>query len=195
MTDFFRAELDRHVDAIRRSIDTHSGVLETIVQVVVAAFRRGDKVMFCGNGGSAADSQHMAAEFVNRFAFDRAPLPSLALTVDGSVLTSIGNDSRFEYIFERQVQALGRSGDVLIGITTSGKSANVLAALKAARKGGIVAVAFTSTDGAPLITSHCDHVFAAESSETARIQEVHEFALHAMAERVERLMFGQVDTS
>ena len=155
---------------------------------IAKCFRDGGKLLLAGNGGSAADAQHIAAEFVVRYTFDRAPLPAIALTTDTSALTAAGNDYGYEHVFERQVRALGRAGDVFIGYTTSGKSANVLAALKAAREMGIVTVGFTGTAGIAM-KSVCDFVLIAPSSVTAQIQQIHITAGHAICGIVERDLF------
>jgi D-sedoheptulose 7-phosphate isomerase len=157
--------------------------------LIAAAFRRGDKLLIAGNGGSAADAQHIAAEFLSRFKFDRAPLPAIALTTDSSNLTAIGNDYGFEQIFERQVRGLGRKGDVFIGITTSGRSPNILAAMKAARETGLTAIGFTGTPGAGM-SALCDLTLVAPSEETALIQQIHITAAHAICEAVERELFA-----
>ncbi|HVY00782.1 MAG TPA: D-sedoheptulose 7-phosphate isomerase [Pseudorhodoplanes sp.] len=157
--------------------------------LIAAAFRRGDKLLIAGNGGSAADAQHIAAEFLSRFKFDRAPLPAIALTTDSSNLTAIGNDYGFERVFERQVRGLGRKGDVFIGITTSGRSPNILAALKAARETGLTAIGFTGMPGAGM-SALCDLTLVAPSEETALIQQIHITAAHAICEAVERELFA-----
>jgi D-sedoheptulose 7-phosphate isomerase len=161
-----------------------------ISERIAASFRAGGKLLLAGNGGSAADAQHIAAEFLSRFKFDRTPLPAIALTTDTSVLTAVGNDYGFEQVFERQVRGLGRPGDVLIAISTSGRSPNVLLALKAARESGVVTVGFTgSASGA--MRALCDLVLAAPSEETALIQQVHITAAHAICGLVERDLFPQ----
>jgi D-sedoheptulose 7-phosphate isomerase len=190
MPSFFETELAQHQRALSALVAEQGAVLEALVDALVKAFRGGHKVLFFGNGGSAADSQHIAAEFINRFRYDRAPLPALALTVDSSVLTCIGNDASFEEVFSKQVQAFAQPGDVAVGISTSGKSKNVLRALEAARaKPGVVTVGFTGARGREVMTPLCDHVLAVPSDDTARIQEGHEFAFHGIAARVEQIMF------
>jgi D-sedoheptulose 7-phosphate isomerase len=158
--------------------------------VIVEALGRGGKLLIAGNGGSAADAQHIAAEFLSRLNFDRHPLPAIALTTDTSVLTAVGNDYGFDRIFERQIQGLGKTGDVFIGISTSGKSPNVIAALKAAREIGVVTVGFSGNAASPM-TALCDHMLAAPSHETALIQQVHIVAAHIICGLVERRMFGK----
>jgi D-sedoheptulose 7-phosphate isomerase len=151
------------------------------------ALRGGGKLLFCGNGGSAADAQHLAAEFVNRFLRERAALAAIALTTDTSVLTSIGNDYGFDRVFARQVEALGRPGDVLIAFSTSGNSANVLRAVLAARGLGVWTLGVTGGDGGDLArTAH--EAFIVPSRETPRIQEVHITLGHALCELAEELL-------
>ncbi len=163
-------------------------VVASISESITQAFRKGDKLLIAGNGGSAADAQHIAAEFLSRFKIDRAPLPAIALTTDTSNLTAIGNDYGFDQVFERQVRGLGRKGDVFIGITTSGRSPNVIAALKAAREIGLTTIGFTGTGGASM-GSLCDITLIAPSDETALIQQIHITAAHAICEVVERQLF------
>jgi D-sedoheptulose 7-phosphate isomerase len=147
--------------------------------------------LLAGNGGSASDAQHIAGEFLSRLRFDRQPLPAIALTTDSSVLTAIGNDYGYEQVFERQLRGLGRKGDVFIAISTSGKSPNVLAALRAAREIGVTTIGFTGTaPGATLMQPLCDLVLAAPSDDTPLIQQIHITAAHAICEIVERNMFG-----
>jgi D-sedoheptulose 7-phosphate isomerase len=152
---------------------------------IVRALRGGGKVLLAGNGGSAADAQHIAAELVGRFTADRAPLAAIALTTDTSALTAISNDYGFEHVFARQLRALGRPGDVFVAISTSGRSANIVTALRAARELGIVTVGMTGAKGAPL-ASLCDHLLVVSSEETAQIQQIHITAAHAICGLVER---------
>jgi D-sedoheptulose 7-phosphate isomerase len=162
--------------------------LERIAEVLVQAFRSGNKILLCGNGGSAADSQHIAAEFVGRFKRERQSLPAIALTTDSSILTAVGNDYGYEQVFSRQVEGIGQKGDVLIAISTSGNSKNVLEAVRAAKSRGITSVGFTGARGGTLKAA-ADLCFQAQSSETPHIQEVHITALHALSEVVEDLLF------
>jgi D-sedoheptulose 7-phosphate isomerase len=155
----------------------------------VECFRKGNKILLCGNGGSAADSQHMASEFVNRFRLERAALPAIALTVDTSILTSIGNDSSYGFTFSRQVEALAKPGDVLAAISTSGGSPNILKALEAARERGIKTVGFTGEKGRQVMASKCALCLVVPSADTPRIQEVHEFVWHAICGMVEQALF------
>ena len=151
---------------------------------IVAALRGGGKLLVCGNGGSAADAQHAAAELVGRFQRERAALAAIALTTDTSVLTSIANDYAFDKVFARQIEALGKTGDVVLGISTSGGSPNVVAALAAARRLGLRTIALTGCDGGEVGRAAEIHVNVPSPS-TARVQEVHRTLLHAICELVE----------
>jgi D-sedoheptulose 7-phosphate isomerase len=162
--------------------------LTLCAEKISQAFTADRKLMICGNGGSAADAQHIAAEFVNRFVLERPPLPAIALTTDSSVITSIGNDYSFEDIFSKQVKAIGLEGDVLLAITTSGNSGNVIAAVKAARGLGIYTVAFTGGDGGR-VRSLADMALVVKSNTTARIQEAHSLAGHLLCQLVDYLLF------
>lgn len=160
-----------------------------IADAVAAAFRNGRKVLIAGNGGSAADAQHIAGEFLSRFKFDRNPLPAIALTTDTSVLTAVGNDYGFERVFERQVRGLGRPGDIFIALSTSGRSPNILEALGAARETGLTTVGMTGASDVAM-RALCDLTLSAPSDETPLIQQVHGVAAHAICELVERDLFG-----
>jgi D-sedoheptulose 7-phosphate isomerase len=162
-------------------------ILANISHVIMESLRSGGKIMFCGNGGSAADSQHLAAELVGRQNYDRAPAAGLALTVDTSALTAIGNDYGYEFVFARQVEALGCAGDVLIGISTSGRSINVVRALEAAKAKGIVTVSFTGNQ--PRDMSIAEYQLNVPASETAKIQELHIMCGHIIFALVERGLF------
>jgi D-sedoheptulose 7-phosphate isomerase len=153
--------------------------------VIVSALARGGKVLLFGNGGSASDAQHVAAEFVGRLQRPRVALAAMALTADSSVLTSVGNDFGFDRVFARQLEALGRPGDVAFGISTSGASANVVLALEAARARGLVTVALTGCDGGAVGRAAAIHVNV-PSDVTARVQEVHRTLLHVICDLVER---------
>jgi D-sedoheptulose 7-phosphate isomerase len=163
-----------------------------VARVCVLAFRRGNRVLLAGNGGSAADAQHIAAEFVSRFEFDRPGLPSIALTTDTSMLTAIGNDYGFEQLFLRQLEANGRKGDVFIGISTSGNSKNILLALENCRRLGITSVGLAGSGGQ--IQSKCDYVIAVPSTHTARIQESHIMIGHVICGLVESAIFQRSES-
>ncbi|MFD2206451.1 D-sedoheptulose-7-phosphate isomerase [Kiloniella antarctica] len=147
-------------------------VMENAADIWVQALKRGNKIIFCGNGGSASDSQHLAAELVGRYILERDSLPSIALTVDTSALTAIANDYGYDQVFARQLSGLGKSGDVFVGITTSGNSANILAAAKVARKMGISVMGFTGQSGGKL-AEVCDLCIKVPSDATNHIQEMH----------------------
>jgi D-sedoheptulose 7-phosphate isomerase len=162
-----------------------SAAIFDAASLITACLRRGDKLLFFGNGGSAADAQHLAAEFVGRFVRERAGLPAIALTTDSSILTAVGNDYGFDQIFARQVQALGRSGDIVIAISTSGNSPNVLEGVKAAKKGKLGTIALSGKDGGTL-AKQADVAITIDSTNTARIQECHIAIGHLFCELVER---------
>lgn len=183
-----RKYLTETADLVRKTAEEPRS-LRAMADAIVASLSAGGKVLLCGNGGSAADAQHFAAELVNRFHRDGKALPALALTTDTSVLTSIGNDSSFERIFARQVEALGRKGDVLLAFSTSGSSPNVLAAAEMARSLGMRVVAFTGARGDKL-ASLSDFALRVPSTETSHIQEVHLAAYHLVAQLVEDALRG-----
>jgi len=163
-------------------------IVARVSEILVGALEKGNKALLFGNGGSAADAQHIAAEFVGRFAFDRPALPALALSVNTSSMTAIGNDYGFDVVFSRQLEALGRPGDVAIGISTSGNSSNVLRAMAVAKKMGLHTVALTGCTGGKL-RSAVDHCICAPSDETPRIQECHILVGHIISELVEQTIF------
>jgi len=166
-------------------------LLESI-KLVSHAFEAGNKLFFFGNGGSAADAQHIVAEFVNRYIMDRPPLPALALTTDTSVLTSVSNDMAFIDIFSRQIKALGKEGDVAVGISTSGNSANVIKAFEVAKEIGMKTIAFTGNDGG-ILAKLADIALIVSSNSTPRIQETHILVGHLLCEMVEHLLFFKVN--
>jgi D-sedoheptulose 7-phosphate isomerase len=168
--------------------DSNVELIVEAAEMVVAAFSSGGKLLIAGNGGSAADAQHLAAEFVNRFMIERPPLPALALTTDSSVLTSIGNDYSFNEAFSKQVKALGREGDVLLAISTSGGSANVIKAVDAARALGMKTIALTGSDGGKLGPKADVHINV-PAKNTARAQEVHITVCHVLCELVDHMLF------
>jgi D-sedoheptulose 7-phosphate isomerase len=187
--DPISAHLELSRAAIERAaLDVH--LLESarkIADAIVKALRGGHKLLIAGNGGSAADAQHIAAEIVGRYKKDRPAYAAIALTTDTSALTAIANDYGFERIFSRQVEGLGQRGDVLLAITTSGHSQNILAALKAARSQGLVTVGFTGAKGAGLAAS-CDHLLVAPSDDTAVIQQIHMAFAHGICEVIEQTL-------
>jgi len=168
---------------VRQNADTLIRLAERISE----AFLNGSKLMLCGNGGSAADAQHIAAEFVNRFQKERAPLPALALSTDTSIITSVANDEGYEHVFSKQIKALGKKGDILLAISTSGRSANIVSALHAARERGIYTVGLTGGDGGNML-GLTDLPLVVESHSTPRIQEVHILVGHIICELVEHMV-------
>jgi D-sedoheptulose 7-phosphate isomerase len=170
-----------------------AGLLKTareIADVITGALRAGNKLLIVGNGGSAADAQHIAAEIVGRYKQDRPSYAAIALTTDTSALTAIGNDYGFEQVFARQVEGLGRASDVLLALSTSGRSANILAALKSARQRGLITVGFTGAKGTAL-GPLCDHLLVAPSDDTAVIQQIHLTLAHGICETIERALTGK----
>jgi len=177
-----------HADAAERFFLEGAAVVESAAEALVTALRGGRTLLFFGNGGSAADAQHLAAEFVNRYVRDRPALPALALTTDTSVLTSIANDSEFKSVFARQVEAIGRPGDVAVGISTSGRSANVIEGLRTARARRLVTIGFCGEEGGAM-RGLCDHLISVPSKTTARIQEVHILVGHILCQIVEETLY------
>jgi len=169
----------------------HTDKVVDIARTMALCLARGGKLLFCGNGGSAADAQHLAAEFVNRFMLERPPLPAIALTTDTSILTAIGNDYGFDQTFSKQVQALGREGDVLVGVSTSGNSANVVRAFKAARDKNLTTVGMGGATGGEM-AAYCDHLLLAPTKSTPVIQEVHIAIGHLMCRLVDYYLFENV---
>ncbi|WP_205101670.1 D-sedoheptulose 7-phosphate isomerase [Lysinibacillus composti] len=186
-------------EQIKKSIEVKQGILENkelmllIEEVSVKAvelYKQGNKIMLAGNGGSAADAQHIAGELVSRFYFDRPGLPALALTTDTSIITAIGNDYGYEKLFARQIQANGNAGDMFIGISTSGNSANVIKALEECKTQNIITVGLTGEDGGKM-EGLCDFCIKVPSNETPRIQESHILIGHIICSIVEEAIFGQ----
>jgi len=184
IVQIFRESADLKLRFIRQNAD----VLVQVVRMIVAAFKSGNKVLLFGNGGSAADAQHIAGEFINRFLIERPPLPAISLTTDTSVLTSISNDYGYADSFSKQVKALGKEGDVAIGISTSGAAANVIKAVKVAREMGLKTVGLSGRDGGELAKS-VDVAIVVDSPVTPRIQEVHITIGHVICEMVDRMLF------
>jgi D-sedoheptulose 7-phosphate isomerase len=163
-----------------------------VVEVITDALKKGNKILLFGNGGSAADAQHIAGEFVNRFLIERPPLPAIALTTDTSVLTSIGNDYDFAEVFSKQIRALGQEGDIAWGFSTSGGSVNVIRAFEAAKKMGLVTIGFTGRDGGT-VGMISDYHLNVPSNVTPRVQEVHIVVSHAICELVDWRLFQRPD--
>ncbi|MBM3351941.1 MAG: phosphoheptose isomerase [Betaproteobacteria bacterium] len=168
------------------------GPIAQAVELMAGALRAGGKILSCGNGGSAGDAQHFSAELLNRFEIERPPLAAVALSTDTSALTSIANDYSYQQVFEKQVRALGRRGDVLLAISTSGNSANVLAAVKAARELGMAIVALTGRKGGgtPSLLGTGDAHVCVPHDRTARIQEVHLLVLHCLCDGIDYRLYG-----
>jgi D-sedoheptulose 7-phosphate isomerase len=183
-------ELEAHVSALTSTVAETTDVVSAITERLCSCFRDGGSVMLCGNGGSAADAQHIAAEFVNRLHVDRPALPAVALTTDSSILTCVANDSSYDQVFARQVHALGRPGDTLVALSTSGASPSVIAALAAGREHRLVTVGFTGRSGRAHMQELCDHLLVASSDDCARIQECHGFLWHVIVGMVEQEIFG-----
>ena len=174
----------------RQFLRDNLATLEQAIELVAAALRDGHKLLLFGNGGSAADAQHIAAEFVNRFKIERVPLPAISLTTDTSALTSIANDYGYAEVFAKQVRALGRPGDVALDISTSGQAINVLRAVAVCKRIGVRTIAFTGGSGGKLATVADLVLRAAATTETARIQETHILAGHVICELVDARLFG-----
>lgn len=177
------------LEDVEKNISLIDGV-SSGVDTCVKALQAGGSVFIAGNGGSAADAQHFAGELVNRFLFDRPPLRAIALTTDTSVITAIGNDYGYDEIFERQIRALGKEGDVLVAISTSGRSGNILAAMKYAKRAGIQVIGLTGNRPGDMDVL-ADICLSVPSDMTAHIQEIHELILHYMAAAIEKKMFGE----
>ena len=171
--------------------DNLSGIIR-VVEMMTAALKAGNKIMIFGNGGSAADAQHLAAEFVNRFLIERPPLPAIALSTDTSIITSIGNDYDFSEIFSKQIRALGQPGDVVWGISTSGRSRNVYKGLEQAKKMGLTTFALTGKDGGD-VAGIADYSLNVASESTPRIQEVHITLGHVLCQMVDLKLFQRPD--
>ena len=175
------------------ALATMAAPIEAAVRLMAVALAAGGKVMACGNGGSAADSQHFAAELLNRFEKERPPLAAIALTTDTSTLTSIANDYAYDQVFAKQIAALGRSGDVLLAISTSGNSPNVIAAMQVARERGVRIVALTGRGGgkmAAMLGAQDVHL-CVPADRTARIQEVHLLTIHCLCDGIDALILGE----
>jgi len=186
-TSVHRSGLNEHVDVFNRLLETQVESIDACAKIISETFEQGGKVLLCGNGGSAADAQHIAAEFVGRYEKERRALPAIALTTDTSALTALANDYHFDRIFARQVEALGSSGDCLIAISTSGNSPNVISAIMAARSVGCKIIGLTGSGGKKL-ASLCDAVVMVPSGRTARIQEAHIAVAHYWCEVLDTQM-------
>jgi D-sedoheptulose 7-phosphate isomerase len=190
MIERVRQIAQESINAKKAFFDSNAENVVRAAELMVDSIRSGGKVLIFGNGGSAADAQHIAAELVNRLNYDRPPIAAIALTTDTSILTSVGNDASFENLFARQVRALGRAGDVALAISTSGNSPNVLRAVEAANELGIRTIAFAGRDGGKLACA-TDLALIVESSATQRIQETHITIAHILCELVEDALYGE----
>lgn len=175
--------------AVKQELLEQSALLTQVAEKLIEAYRAGKKGLIFGNGGSAADAQHIAAELIGKYYRDRKPLPAEALTVNTSSLTAIGNDYAFEQIFARQVEALGNPGDVAIGISTSGNSPNVIEGIRAAKRKGMITIGLTGADGGQL-KGEVDYCICVPAKDTPRIQEAHILIGHIWCELIERTLFG-----
>lgn len=188
MKDIVKDILNESLKVKEDFINNNITEIILVAEKIVKAFTNDRKIMLCGNGGSAADAQHIAAEFVNRFEFERPPLPAIALTTDSSIITSIGNDYSFNDIFSKQIKAIGVEDDILMAMSTSGNSLNILSAAKAARDMGIYVVGLTGNDGGNL-KGLVDSCLIVNSTSTARIQESHILAGHIICKLVDYILF------
>lgn len=182
-------DYSRFIDDLKKTVElfftASSERLDYVTTLLNECLLSGHKVLIFGNGGSASQAQHFAAELVNKFLKDRSPLPALSLTTDTSALTSIANDFSFDLVFSRQIEALGKKGDIAIGLSTSGNSPNIISAFESARKKGLKTIAVTGKSGGKL-ASVCDYLLEVPSDVTPRIQEVHLLILHILAEEIEK---------
>jgi D-sedoheptulose 7-phosphate isomerase len=192
--DLIEAHLTQSLAALERAIrdPRFRGAAGAIAAAIIAALRSGNKLLIIGNGGSAADAQHIAAEIVGRYKRDRLAYAALALTTDTSALTAIGNDYGFEQVFARQVEGLGQHGDVLLVLSTSGRSPNILAALHKARERGLVTIGFTGSKGKTLAET-CDHVLIVPSEDTPVIQQIYLTVAHAICDAIEQTMIREAN--
>ncbi len=183
-----KAIVEEHIFIAKRFFESNADRINEVADVVVRALQGGNKLLLFGNGGSAADAQHIAAELVGRYQYDRPGLPAIALTTDSSALTSIANDYGYEFLFARQIEALGQKGDVAIAISTSGRSANIKEGVLAARSRGITTVGFLGKEGGQ-VRELVDHALVVDAQKTARIQEIHILIGHILCEAIEQELF------
>jgi D-sedoheptulose 7-phosphate isomerase len=193
-TDILRSNMERCLEVHSRFVETCLPALTAAATVLISAYRTGHKALFFGNGGSAADAQHLAAEFLGRYLRERAPLPALALHTNSSAVTAIGNDYGYDHVFSRQLKALAVPGDVAVGLSTSGNSANVIEAMVCARSLGLATIALTGSSGGRL-RDLTDILIAVPSDETPRIQECHILAGHALCDAVEQALTAEVSSA
>tara|TARA_B100001113_G_scaffold352293_1_gene353309 strand:- start:1027 stop:1590 length:564 start_codon:yes stop_codon:yes gene_type:complete len=184
MKNTINEEFNEHLNVFKKTKNL-SELLEDISKLIVKKLKSGNKLIICGNGGSAADSQHIAAEVVGRFKTNRKALPAIALSTDTSIITAIGNDFGFKNIFKRQVEAISKSGDIFIPISTSGNSENILLAINAAKKNDCITIGFTGTSGGKM-KDKCDYIVSVPSDNTARIQEMHIMIFHIICSIIDK---------
>ena len=189
MQEIIQQRIVEHINVAQALYQQQGEKIEVAASVLAWALKTGKKVLFCGNGGSAADAQHLAAEFVGRYLLEREGLPAIALTTDTSILTAVANDYDFANVFARQVQALGNNGDVLIGISTSGNSPNVVRAIEVAKAKGIATIGFTGQGGGKM-RELCDVCLAVDSKVTARTQEMHILMGHILCELLDGVLIN-----
>ena len=189
MQEIIQQRIAEHINVAQALYQQQGEKIEVAASVLAWALKTGKKVLFCGNGGSAADAQHLAAEFVGRYLLEREGLPAIALTTDTSILTAVANDYDFANVFARQVQALGNNGDVLIGISTSGNSPNVVRAIEVAKAKGLATIGFTGQGGGKM-RELCDVCLAVDSKVTARTQEMHILMGHILCELLDGVLIN-----
>lgn len=191
MKEFIKKQIIESIEPKKAMLenDIYLNKIEDISNILIKAFKSGNKVLICGNGGSAADAQHIVGEFVSKFRIDRASLPAIALNTNTSIMTSIGNDYEYNFMFERQVEGLGKTGDVLIGISTSGNSKNITRAFIKAKSMGITTVGLLGREGGEN-KEYADISFIVSSDDTPRIQESHIMIGHIICDIVEKTLFG-----
>jgi phosphoheptose isomerase len=189
--EIIQAHFAESIATKQAAVDSLSGDLEQAAMILMEALRNGNKALSCGNGGSAGDAQHFSSELLNRFEMERPPLPAIALTTDSSTITAIANDYSYDDIFAKQIKALGKRGDVLLAISTSGNSANVVRAIDAAQDRGITVVALTGRNGGEMAAAllDTDVEIRVPSERTARIQEVHLLIIHCLCDLIDRGLF------
>jgi D-sedoheptulose 7-phosphate isomerase len=192
INEYISSQVKKSIDVKQKLLDSQKlmDLIQEVALKCVEVYKNGNKTLIAGNGGSAADAQHIAGEFVSRFYFDRPGLASMALTTDTSIMTAIGNDYGYEKLFSRQVQANGAKGDMFIGISTSGNSANVIEALKECKEKGIITVGLTGEQGGKM-AEMCDYCIKVPSNETPRVQEAHILIGHIICAVVEEAIFGK----
>jgi D-sedoheptulose 7-phosphate isomerase len=191
VNDLITENFNESIQAKEEVSKTIKPSIKFAIELIVNAFQNGNKLLICGNGGSAADSQHFAAEFTGRYEMERKPLPAIALTTDTSALTAIGNDYSFDVVFSKQVEALGNAGDILFAISTSGNSKNVVKAIEVAQATGMQVITLTGKDGGAMVKMlrESDISICAHVKRTARIQEIHILVMHTICDAVDHMMF------